>query len=151
MTPLPRKKLVIVGAGPKAMAIASKNQVLASLGFEVPEVHIVERRSVAANWTGDFGYTNGRLRLGTSPEKDVGFPYQSRIWGDVDPEVNRRMGAFSWQSFQVHQGLYSDWVDRGRPAPQHREWASLSPMGGARRRLASLPAFSPTARSLKSL
>ena len=118
------KQLLIIGAGPKAMAIASKNRVLSDLGFRVPRIHIIERRSVGANWTGDYGYTNGRLRLGTSPEKDVGFPYHSSAWGDKSKQVDQSMQAFSWQSYLVATGKYSEWVDRGRPAPEHRVWAS---------------------------
>lgn len=118
------QKLIVIGAGPKAMAIAAKNAVLAELGFRVPEIHVIERKEIGANWTGNSGFTNGRLTLGTSPEKDVGFPYQSDTWGsDTDARVNRRMKDFSWASFLVDRGEYSDWVDRNRPAPEHRHWA----------------------------
>lgn len=119
------QRLVIIGAGPKAMAIASKVSVLREVGFQVPEVHIIEKRAVGANWTGDSGFTNGRLALGTSPEKDVGFPYQSTQWGPcLGPLIDERMARFSWQSYLIHTKAMSDWVDRGRPAPPHREWAS---------------------------
>jgi mycobactin lysine-N-oxygenase len=118
------RTLVIVGAGPKAIAIAAKSHVLAELGIPVPRIHIIERHAVGAHWSGDSGYTNGLLRLGTSPEKDVGFPYQSRCWGrSLDRLVDERMAGYSWQSFLIATGAYSDWVDRGRPQPQHREWA----------------------------
>jgi mycobactin lysine-N-oxygenase len=116
--------LLVIGAGPKAMAIAAKCQVLGGLGFSVPRVHVIERRKVAANWTGDSGYTNGLLQLGTSPEKDVGFPYRSTCWGDeIGKIVDERMTRTSWQSFLIATDLFSDWVDRGRPAPEHRQWA----------------------------
>ncbi len=119
------KQLVIIGAGPKAMAIASKSAVLRELGFEVPVIHIVERCTVGANWTGKAGYTNGKLALGTSPEKDVGFPYRSTSYGDrFNREIDKRMTRFSWQSFLVEKNEYAAWVDRGRPAPEHAEWAS---------------------------
>lgn len=120
-----QKRLIIIGAGPKAMAIATKNSVLREMGFPVPEIHIIERKGVGANWTGDAGFTNGRLALGTSPEKDVGFPYRSTVYGEsYNAVVNQRMQRFSWHSYLVDQSKYSDWVDRGRPAPCHREWAS---------------------------
>lgn len=107
------------------MAIAAKNAVLAELGFRVPEIHVIERKEIGANWTGNSGFTNGRLALGTSPEKDVGFPYASNTWGEgMDARVNRRMKDFSWASYLVDRGEYSDWVDKNRPAPEHREWAS---------------------------
>lgn len=118
------RKLLIIGAGPKAMAIAAKATVLAQLGFSVPEVHIVERAAVGAHWTGRSGYTNGRQPLGTSPEKDIGFPYDSCAWGrDTGRAIDREMLRFSWQSFLIATDGYSDWVDRGRPAPEHRVWA----------------------------
>ena len=119
------EKLLIIGAGPKAMAIASKNMVLRQLGFDTPEIHILEKSGVGAHWTGCSGYTNGRLELGTSPEKDVGFPYQSACLSeDINEQIDRLMKEFSWQSFLVSEKSYSAWVDRGRPAPQHRQWAS---------------------------
>ncbi len=119
------KRLIIIGAGPKAMAIAAKNSVLREMGFSVPEIHIIERKGVGANWTGDSGFTNGRLALGTSPEKDVGFPYQSTGYGEsYNQIIDERMQRYSWHSYLVAHSKYSDWVDRGRPAPCHREWAS---------------------------
>jgi mycobactin lysine-N-oxygenase len=117
------RKLVVIGAGPKAMAIAAKNAVLGSLGYGVPELHVIERRAVGANWSGDFGFTDGKQLLGTSPEKDVGFPFDGSAWGEMGREVSRRMAAYSWQSFLVSSNRYSDWIDRGRPAPEHRLWA----------------------------
>lgn len=118
------RALVIIGAGPKAIAIVAKANVLAELGVSVPRIHVIERRSVGAHWTGDAGYTNGLLRLGTSPEKDIGFPYQSRCWGrELSSAVDERMARYSWQGFLIAQSGYSDWVDRGRPAPEHRQWA----------------------------
>lgn len=117
-----RKTLFIVGAGPKAMAIAAKVTVLESLGFAVPEVHIVEKCAVGAHWSGLGGYTNGKMELGTSPEKDVGFPYRSDF-GRMSARVDAAMQAFSWQAFQIQQGHFSQWVDRGRPSPSHALWA----------------------------
>lgn len=128
-----RKKLIVIGAGPKAMAIAAKNTVLAELGFEVPEIHIIEKQEVGANWTGKSGFTNGKLSLGTSPEKDVGFPYQSAQWGaEIDEKVNLRMRDFSWASFLVAKGEYSEWVDRNRPQPKHEKWAEYLQWVGTR-------------------
>ncbi len=117
-------RLVIIGAGPKAMAIAAKSCVLQELGFNVPRIEIIERSCIGAHWTGDFGYTNGRLRLGTLPEKDVGFPYHSTCWGEeLGRLIDERMLHYGWQSFLVARGDFSDWVDRGRPQPEHRQWA----------------------------
>ncbi len=117
-------RVIIIGAGPKAMAIAAKQTALAELGFPVPELHIIERSEVGAHWTGRGGFTNGELTLGTSPEKDIGFPYRSQVWGDsLSRKIDRRMKDFSWASFLIDQGEYSDWIDRGRPAPIHSKWA----------------------------
>jgi mycobactin lysine-N-oxygenase len=118
------RNLVVIGAGPKAMALAAKNTVLEELGFEVPQIHIIEKSAIGANWNGCGGYTNGRMELGTSPEKDVGFPYQTRGYGQpLDSQINARMRAFSWQSFLVADGRYGEWIDRGRPSPTHAVWA----------------------------
>ncbi len=117
------KKLIVIGAGPKAMAIVAKNSVLRSLGWSVPALHVIERRAVGANWSGEHGFTDGKQLLGTSPEKDVGFPFDGSVWGAHGTEVSRRMAAYSWQSFLVGSNRYSNWIDRGRPAPCHRLWA----------------------------
>lgn len=119
------KTIAVIGAGPKAMAIASKASVLKKLGFHVPKIVIVEKNEIGSNWSGKFGFTNGRQPLGTSPEKDIGFPYYSHCWGEeFNSRVNAEMLAFSWQRFLVGQFKYSDWIDRGRPHPEHRKWAA---------------------------
>jgi mycobactin lysine-N-oxygenase len=65
--------LVVVGAGPKGIAIAAKARALEAAGLDVPRVVLVDRGAVAGNWTGRQGYTSGLLPLGTPAEKDVGF------------------------------------------------------------------------------
>ena len=118
------KKLLIVGAGPKAAAIAAKAWALSSCGYEVPEIVILERQEIAANWTGDYGYTDGQQRLGTPPEKDVGFPYSVQVFGTQVSEF--MVSHVSWQAYQIKQDYdaYGDWVDRGRRHPHHSEWAA---------------------------
>ncbi len=111
----------IVGAGAKAVAVAAKAAVLREMGVEVPDVVAVERSGVAANWRAGGGWTDGRQRLGTSPEKDVGFPYRSALMSGA--EVDRRMMRYSWQSYLVATDQFAGWVDRGRPAPAHETWA----------------------------
>jgi mycobactin lysine-N-oxygenase len=115
--------LAIVGAGAKAVAVAAKAAVLGELGVEVPDVVAVERATVAANWRAGGGWTDGRQRLGTSPEKDVGFPYRSTLIPGRDTEVDERMLRFSWQSYLVAMDQFVGWIDRGRPAPTHDTWA----------------------------
>ena len=64
--------LAVVGAGPKGIAIAAKARALADAGLSTPRVVLLERSGVAGNWTGQQGYTSGRLPLGTPAEKDAG-------------------------------------------------------------------------------
>lgn len=121
-------RLIVVGAGPKAMALVAKRAVLRQLGWSVPELVVLDRFGIGANWSGNFGFTDGEQILGTPPEKDVGFPYDSVVWtnnatGVADNDaVNRLMMEYSWQSYLVHLGLYGDWIDRGRPHPAHKEF-----------------------------
>jgi len=115
--------LAIIGAGAKAVAVAAKAAVLREMGVEVPDVVAVERSDVAANWRAGGGWTDGRQRLGTSPEKDVGFPYRSTLVPGRDTDLDERMMRFSWQSYLVATDQFVGWVDRGRPAPTHDTWA----------------------------
>jgi mycobactin lysine-N-oxygenase len=117
-----RATLAVLGAGPKGLAIAAKRAALARSGGEVPDLVLVDREGVAANWSGAAGYTDGRQRLSTAPEKDVGFPY-AHTWGAASERVSQEVGRWSWQSYLVHQEGLADWVDRGRPLPTHRQWS----------------------------
>ena len=120
-----RKILAVIGAGPKGIAVAIKAKVLEEFGLPVDKVVIIEKNGVAANWSGDYGYTNGEMKLGTSPEKDVVFPLETDT-GDprLNDRVRRRLLHFTWTSFLIQTGRFSDWIDRGRPAPCHQLWAS---------------------------
>ena len=122
-TPKADLTLIVIGAGPKALAIASKRAVLARLGFSVPELIIIDKNGVAAGWSGEFGLTDGTPLLGTRPEKDVGFPYDSSAWGEMGAYVNEEMTVFSWQRYLIATAGYSDWIDRRRPQPTHRAWS----------------------------
>jgi len=114
--------LAVVGAGPKGIAIAAKARALAAAGLRAPRVVLVDRGEVAGNWSGRQGYTSGLLPLGTPPEKDVGYPYAAS-WGDASAEVVAGMAEYSWQRHLIRHGVYSDWVDRGRMRPTHRQWS----------------------------
>jgi mycobactin lysine-N-oxygenase len=114
--------LAILGAGAKAVAVAAKAAVLREMGVAVPDVVAVESTGVAANWQAGGGWTDGRQRLGTSPEKDVGFPYRSTLVPGRDSEINERMMRFSWQSYLIATNQFVGWVDRGRPSPAHGTW-----------------------------
>jgi mycobactin lysine-N-oxygenase len=111
-----------VGAGPKGIAIAAKARALAAAGLPAPRVVLVDRGEVAGNWSGRQGYTSGLLPLGTPPEKDIGYPYAAN-WGDASADVVAAMAGYSWQRHLVRHGAYSDWVDRGRMRPTHRQWS----------------------------
>jgi mycobactin lysine-N-oxygenase len=115
--------LLIIGAGPKALAVAAKAAVMRDLGLPAPRVVAVESHAVGANWQAGGGWTDGQHRLGTSPEKDIGFPYRSNVARGHNHEINTRMMALSWTSFLVDRGTYAEWIDRGRPSPQHSMWA----------------------------
>ncbi|WP_192723893.1 NADPH-dependent L-lysine N(6)-monooxygenase MbtG [Mycobacterium sp. OAS707] len=115
--------LAVVGAGAKAVAVAAKAAELRAMGVDVPDVVAVERSGVAANWRPDGGWTDGQHRLGTSPEKDVGFPYRSSLVAGRNAELDDRMIRHSWQSYLIGTGQFAEWVDRGRPAPTHRRWS----------------------------
>lgn len=119
MTP----RLAIIGAGAKAVAVAAKATALRELGLPAPEIVAIERTDVAANWQPVGGWTDGLHRLGTSPEKDVGFPYRSTLARGRNAELDQGMQRLSWQAHLVAANRFADWVDRGRPAPTHRNWA----------------------------
>ncbi|OBI80275.1 NADPH-dependent L-lysine N(6)-monooxygenase MbtG [Mycobacterium sp. E740] len=117
------RTLAVVGAGAKAVAVAAKAAELRGMGLDVPDVVAVERTGVAANWQADGGWTDGQHRLGTSPEKDVGFPYRSALVPRRNAELDERMTRHSWQQYLISTGQFAEWVDRGRPAPTHRRWS----------------------------
>lgn len=115
--------LAVIGAGPKAIAVAAKAAELRAMGVPAPEVVVVERAGVAANWQAVGGWTDGNHRLGTGPEKDVGFPYRSSLVSRRNAELDERMTRHSWQAYLIATGGFAEWVDRGRPAPTHRRWS----------------------------
>lgn len=112
-----------MGAGAKAVAVAAKAAVLRQMGIDTIDVIAIERADIAANWRAEGGWTDGRQRLGTSPEKDVGFPYRSALVPGRDAELDERMMRWSWQSYLAATDQFVGWIDRGRPAPTHDTWA----------------------------
>lgn len=109
------KKMIIVGCGPKAVAIAAKAFVLQGLGWAVPEIVIIDRHGPASNWNGMNGYTDGTSILGTTPLEDVGFPYESQIDRSVDTEMLK----LSYMAYLIDIGEYAEWVDRSQTPPSH--------------------------------
>jgi len=110
------KRLIIIGCGPKALAIASKAYVLKKMGNEVPEVVIIEKYGPGANWNGKNGYTDGELTLGTSPMEDMGFPYASEIHAAVDKEMQK----LSWFAYLIEIDQYVEWINRSLQPPKHK-------------------------------
>lgn len=119
----PRPVLAIVGAGAKAIAVAAKAAELREMGLATPDVVAIEKSRVAANWQSGGGWTDGNHQLGTSPEKDVGFPYRSSLVPMRNAELDERMTRHSWQAYLIATGQFAEWVDRGKPAPTHRRWS----------------------------
>src|ERR1700744_5622434 len=107
--------LAVLGAGVKAVAVAAKAYALGQMGVEAPEVIAVERIGVGANWQSSGGWTDGAQRLGTSPEKDVGFPYRSSLAPRRNAELDGRMTRHSWQSHLLATSEFAQRIDRGRP------------------------------------
>ena len=116
--------LIVLGAGPKALALAAKHSVLAKQGLSVPRLIIVDRQGVASHWSGQYGFTDGKQMLGTRPEKDIGYPYVSTCWADdkLNKAVAAEMLHLSWPGYLIQAGRYPDWIDRGRTRPTHGEW-----------------------------
>ena len=106
--------LAVLGAGVKAVAVAAKAHVLSEMGVEAPDVVAIERTGVGANWQASGGWTDGAQRLGTSPEKDVGFPYRSSLVPRRNAELDERMTRHSWQSYLIATSRVRA-VDRPRP------------------------------------
>ncbi|MFD7136143.1 hypothetical protein [Streptomyces sp. NPDC059894] len=126
-TPRHDRPLLVIGAGPKALALAEKSKDLHDASFNVPEVVAVERHRTAANRQPGDGWTDGRQHLGTLPEKDLGFSYGSSAWGDRRApgvgEIGWRLVGFSWTGYPMRTAACGRWIDQGRPQPTHQDWA----------------------------
>ncbi|KQB83980.1 SidA/IucD/PvdA family monooxygenase [Corynebacterium lowii] len=115
--------LIAVGAGPKGVAVAAKAAVMEHLGLPAPSVLLVDPLGVGGHWRAHGGWTDGQHRLGTPPEKDVGFPYRTRIAGEESHRVDEELARHGWAAFLIARGEFGAWIDRGRPAPRHEQWA----------------------------
>ncbi len=119
------KKIAIVGGGPKAAAICAKVDCLRRAGVRI-DVSVFEKSAWGAAWSGAFGYTDGRQRLCTPAERDVGFPYQADL---LTVEQTADLYArYSWAAYLVSKAAagrsYLDWVNRGRRPPTHADYAA---------------------------
>jgi len=118
------RDLVVIGAGPKGVAIAAKLSAISRLSIRTPDVEVIEMHRPGAHWSGLHGYTSGQEILGTRPEKDIGYPYTSSLtFGPIGSAIDAKMRHFSWQSYLVNTSQYADWVDRGCPPPTHHAFS----------------------------
>jgi mycobactin lysine-N-oxygenase len=115
--------LLIVGAGAKATAIATKVHVANRLGLGPISLKIVEGTEPAASWLGRNGMTSGEEPLAVTPIKDIGFPYQSfREFGEAGEALDAAAMSFSWQQYLISRRQYARWIDAGSPSVRHRNY-----------------------------
>ena len=97
--------------------------MLRRLGESAPDVRIIEAGRLAHHWHPSGGWTDGRQTLGTSPLKDIGFPYETADLA-AGAAIDQAMFGLSWAAYLVRRGEFANWTDRGAPSPSHREWAA---------------------------
>jgi mycobactin lysine-N-oxygenase len=120
---VPEADLLIVGAGAKATAIATKVHVINRLGLGPISLTIVEGTEPAASWLGRNGMTSGEEPLAVTPIKDIGFPYQSfREFGEAGEALDAATMSFSWQQYMIGRRRYARWIDAGSPSVRHRDY-----------------------------
>ena len=116
------QNIAVIGAGPKAAALAAKAFCLRQSGVPIT-VTIFERHDVGSAWSGRHGYTDGIQRLCTPAERDLGYPYLPTFGSEVAEQMQ---ASFSWNAFQtaatLASGRYAAWVNRGRRPPSHAEF-----------------------------
>jgi mycobactin lysine-N-oxygenase len=112
--------LAVIGAGPKAAAVAARvaaihvwrreNPAQAVSLRPPPHLHIFERSGrAAAHWYGDDGYTDGMQEVCTPPEFDVVAP-TTTVFGTLELE------PFEWRTYVTTQGIAAT-------NPTHRQFA----------------------------
>jgi mycobactin lysine-N-oxygenase len=118
------KRLAVIGAGPKAAALAVKARVLRDLGVKDVTLVLFDPDGPGAAWDGRHGYTDGEQSLCTPAERDLGFPYDRATYGAAVAE--EMQARFSWNRYCVAAGggFYADWVARGQPKPRHASFAA---------------------------
>jgi mycobactin lysine-N-oxygenase len=116
--------LLCIGAGAKGVAVAAKTHALNSCTDAGLSIAVLDAVGPGAHWRGDSGYTSGHEILGTRPEKDVGFPYQSERSFPADHgALNDEMVRLGWARYLIDQCAYSGWVDAGVRDVTHRRFA----------------------------
>lgn len=114
--------LAVIGAGPKAVAIAARiaaihvwraaNPTQAAAVRPPPVLHIFERSARAgAHWYGgDDGYTDGLQEICSSVEFDLVYPQRSLLGTTLD------LAPFAWRTYIAALGL-------SVTTPTHRQFA----------------------------
>lgn len=98
-------KLVVVGGGPKAVALAVQAHLRRQMRQGDVRVTVIESYEIGASWSGNNGYTDGCQELCTPSEHDLVFPVQP-LWSQSDEEREREKALvkeFTWASF-VQEG-----------------------------------------------
>lgn len=101
--------LAVIGAGPKAAAIAARVAAIhawraahpaqASAVRPPPRLHIFERRGRAgAHWFGGDGYTDGMQDVCTPEDSDLVFPARALLGSALD------LTPFAWRTFRATLG-----------------------------------------------
>lgn len=122
------KRIAVISGGVRSAAIAAKADVINLLQPGSLDIVIFEPVEIGANWNGSNGYTDGRQRLCTEIERDLGFPYTTDLFpSSIDNQLvdDLMLKEYSWQAFNVGNGsAYPEWISRGGPPPTHYEFAS---------------------------
>lgn len=121
------KRIAVVGGGPKAVALAVKATTLEKLGGPKIKVVAFDQKDIGAAWSGAIGYTDGKQRLCTLAERDLGYPYADSLLNSVVasqvPAAAR--AAFSWASYVETSSMgFADWINDGRLPPVHDEFVN---------------------------
>jgi mycobactin lysine-N-oxygenase len=115
--------LIVIGAGPKATAIAAKAHAINTLGLARISILVVEDIECGASWSGANGMTSGDERLVITPLKDLGFPYEThRALGSAGESIDRMLASLSWPAYLIAAHRYREWLDAGLPRVRHREY-----------------------------
>ncbi|MFA7336221.1 MAG: SidA/IucD/PvdA family monooxygenase [Candidatus Obscuribacterales bacterium] len=118
-----KQPLIVLGAGPKGLAIAAKHYAIGN--SDLPPCLLLERDEIGAHWSGkDGAYTDGKQRLVTPPEHDIGYPYKSQQVFDNGAEINQRIQELSWLAYLTATDSLITWINDGRPNPTHVEFVA---------------------------
>jgi mycobactin lysine-N-oxygenase len=114
--------LAVIGAGPKAAALAARvaaihawranNPEAATRVRPPPVLHIFERGSRAGtHWVGGAGYTDGDQEVCTPPEADLVYAAAGSPYG-----VAFDLAPYAWSAFVADRSILN-------PRPTHRQFA----------------------------